>query len=151
MTSSCEIKLETDITRSGYEYWLSKVRDGRMPRRADIDPAEIKELLPNVVLIDVSHDPLDFVERIAGDTILHHSRQNSMGIRWSEYSGRGPESHIWQHFEKVVVEKCAVAATVPYVGPHSDYLTVELISCPLSEDGDRVSKILSFVAYLLRH
>lgn len=150
MTSSCEIKLETDITRSGYEYWLSKVRDGRMPRRADIDPAEMKRLLPNVVLIDVSQDPLDFVERIAGDTILHHSRHNSMGIPWSDFPGRGPDSHIWQHFELVATEKRAVSATVPYVGPHADYLTVELISCPLSEDGETVNKILSFVAYLLR-
>ena len=151
MDEPCDVCLTTEITASGYEYWLSKVRDGRMPRRADIDPAEIKRLLANVVLIDVSQDPLDFVERIAGDTILHHSHHNSMGIQWTEYPGRGPESKIWQHFEAVVTEKRAISATVPYVGPHSDYLTVELVSCPLSDNGETVNKVISFVAYILRH
>ena len=39
---------------------------GRMPRRADIDPAEITRHLPGIQLIDVKRDPLDFVYRLVG-------------------------------------------------------------------------------------
>lgn len=31
-------------------YWRGKMTDGRLPARADIDPAEIKPLLPGIVL-----------------------------------------------------------------------------------------------------
>src|SRR5690349_8298694 len=50
-------------------YWQAK-RGGRaMPARADIDPAEIKALLPYMILVDVIYDTeagLDFVYRLVG-------------------------------------------------------------------------------------
>jgi hypothetical protein len=42
-----------EMIQAGYDYWLCKrgVRD--MPSRVDLDPAEIKRILPSVMLVDV--------------------------------------------------------------------------------------------------
>jgi hypothetical protein len=44
------------IVRQGYDYWLSKKAGRAYPSRAEIRPAEIKKLLPNVILVQVLGD-----------------------------------------------------------------------------------------------
>ena len=39
--------------REAHDYWRSKVRGRAMPRRADLDPTEIPQLLPDDMLVDV--------------------------------------------------------------------------------------------------
>jgi len=43
-----------------YAYWLSKRLEGGPPRRRDLDPIEIPDLLPILHLIDVLWEPLRF-------------------------------------------------------------------------------------------
>src|SRR5687767_12801845 len=47
-------------------YWRSKCVDRTMPRRADIDPAELKAYLPSITLVDVVPDERRFVYRLVG-------------------------------------------------------------------------------------
>lgn len=148
--SSADVQECTDRLRRGYEYWLAKAAGRVMPSRADIDPAEIKTLLPYVVLIHVQRDPLDFIEKIAGDQVLAHSHRNSMGVPWREFPGRGPDSALWSHMARVLEERMPIVEAVPYVGPQRDFLEVQILSCPLSEDAVTVNKILTIVDYLPR-
>jgi len=61
--------LDADL-KAALDYWHRK-RGGRLaPARADIDPVEIASLLPRVMLVDVSTDPLDFRFRLAGTGIF---------------------------------------------------------------------------------
>jgi hypothetical protein len=136
--------------KRGWDYWRRKCRPGRLPARADIDPAEFPDLLPYIVLIQVCRDPLDFVERVTGGEVLRHSTESSMNRSWLDYPGRGPDSKIWQHYEEVVRTGEPSFESVPYVGPHRDFLYVELLSCPLAEDGRTVDRVFSVVDYLPR-
>ena len=141
----------SSITQDGLKYWQQKCGDHSMPRWRDIDPSEIKSLLPNIVVIHVSHDPLDFMERITGDVILSHSSLNSMGKSWREYEGRGPESKIWKSMEDVVTCKQASFQSIPYVGPQKYFIGIETVICPVSEDENRVDRIIAFVDYIPRN
>lgn len=136
--------------RQGFDYWLSKLDGARLPARCAIDPAEIVQLLPHVVMVEVSRDPLDFVERVTGEAILKHSRENSMHRSWRDYPGRGPDSEIWRHFAEVVESGEPNFTSVPYVGPQRDLVEVEMVACPLSEDGRTVDRVIAFVDYLPR-
>jgi len=49
-----------------YDYWLAKRGSRTMPARADLEPAEIKKLLPMMVLVDVTADARRFVYRLVG-------------------------------------------------------------------------------------
>ena len=47
-------------------YWRSKMVNGTLPSRADIDPAEIKYLLPDIVLLNVEWEPFRCRVRLRG-------------------------------------------------------------------------------------
>lgn len=50
-------------------YWRSKMRGGRLPARSDIDPADFKPILPNIILLNVSYDPFRISVRLRGTRI----------------------------------------------------------------------------------
>nr|WP_298682591.1 PAS domain-containing protein [uncultured Dongia sp.] len=47
-------------------YWRSKCRDRKLPARCDIDPAEIKPLLPNLLIADIETAPFRVRYRLDG-------------------------------------------------------------------------------------
>jgi hypothetical protein len=50
-------------------YWRSKRRADRLPARSDIDPADIKSVLPNIILLNVGYDPFRISVRLRGTRI----------------------------------------------------------------------------------
>jgi hypothetical protein len=50
-------------------YWKSKCRDGRIPYRSDIDPLDLRDLLPNLVIVDLSYDPFRVRYRLTGTKV----------------------------------------------------------------------------------
>lgn len=150
VSGNLDIRDATALLQRGYDYWTVKAchSPSGIPTRAEIDPADIPELLPNIVLTHVLRDPLDFIERITGDTVLEHSHRNSMNIRWRDFPGRGPDSALWQHFKEVVTFRIPRSDRITYVGPQKDFKEAQVVTCPLSDDGELVNKTISFVDYL---
>lgn len=136
--------------RIGARYWSEKRAERAMPNRTDIDPADLTSILGNVVMMDVHFDPLDFEARIVGEVVRSHSARSYAGIRWSTYPPRGPDSAIWAFHQQVVEDGLPRLGSLPYVGPHKDFLRVVQLACPLATQDHRVRKILSFVEYLPR-
>lgn len=54
-----------DTVRSLLRWWLDKCR-GDIPDRGDLDPEEMKPLLPNILVSDVEHDPFRIRYRLVG-------------------------------------------------------------------------------------
>ncbi len=134
--------------RSGLEYWMSKRAGRRMPSRGDIDPAEIIELLPNILLIDVARDPLDFRYRLTGTVVDAHMNEPMTGRWMSSIPHQQAPSRIWSACARVVEERTAQSSDAPYVGPMKDFVIVEDILMPLSDDGETVDMIFVVVDYL---
>jgi hypothetical protein len=68
--------------RAMYDYWLAR-RGGRaMPARADLEPVEIKKLLPMLVLVDVMADARRFVYRLVGRRRLPSAATIRREGRW---------------------------------------------------------------------
>src|SRR3546814_21056572 len=49
-----------------YDYWDGKRRGRAFPARADIDPLELGQMLPNLFLVDVLEDAPHFRYRLSG-------------------------------------------------------------------------------------
>ena len=52
--------------RGLYEYWDDKRGARAMPARGDLDPADLKRMLPHLILIDVVADPRRYIYRLVG-------------------------------------------------------------------------------------
>lgn len=118
-----------------------------MPRWADIEPSEIPLLLPNVVVVHVRVDPLDFIDRIIGQTVRDHAARKTVNTLWSEIPGRGPESTIWNVFQTVVESQSPQFRSLQNVGRTKEFVSIESVLCPISDDGKIVNKVLGFIEF----
>jgi hypothetical protein len=131
-----------------YNYWRSKCGKRRMPRRADIDPAEIPaRLLPCLSIVDVVDDARRYVYRLVGTADVQ--------VRGHDPTGRsviegffGPDvENALGCYDTVVETRAPVLDTEPFVATNGRYATEETIFLPLSDDGEHVNKIIVFFAF----
>src|SRR3546814_12073410 len=62
-------RLKSARVKELYDYWCAKRGDRAMPGRDDIDPAELKALLPYVLLTAVHPQPLRVFIRLVGNPV----------------------------------------------------------------------------------
>lgn len=147
MTLAC-YRMVSPKNRRGLEYWSAKREGRRMPSRADIDPAEIRDILPHIVLLDVQQDPLDFRYRLIGAAVEARLGRFCNGMWMSEMPNQRAPSRIWSACMRVIAEKAPITTDVPYLGPMPGFDMAEDILLPLSEHDDRVDMIMVVVDYL---
>jgi hypothetical protein len=126
---------KTAVVRQVYEYWLGKCVRGRLPRRADLRPEEMRGLLPYVFLVDVTRVPLAFRFRLVGTKITEWAGQEYTGLAVDEdaygpnwrrvfdvyagvVDGRRPRLDVWD---------------APWVS--REFVRYERLIAPLSGDG----------------
>jgi hypothetical protein len=136
--------LAAEIIAPALSYWES-IRGGRaMPRRSDIDPAQIPRLLPFVMLVDVLVDPLDFRFRLVGTEIDAITTSGLRGQRFSENPRLARNSNIWNDYAAVIATRQPRTGPVDYIGTDRFVRDVRHCLMPLSENGETVSML--FVA-----
>ncbi len=131
-----------------FRYWEERRAGRRMPCRADIDPADFKRHLPNVLLVDV----LGVDERGVGVFRYRVVGTGEVALRGNDPTGKlVAESFLGPSREEVI----ACYETVRrerrfFYDPHA-FKTPEgrvheccTIFLPLSEDGVNVSQILVY-------
>jgi hypothetical protein len=131
-----------------FAYWASRRQGARLPGRRDLDPGDIKRLLPTLSLIDVVREPLDFRIRLAGTGLYD--------VYGREITGRGlAEVYNSAAADYWRVELAKVAADGrPAVGMHSlawrgaSHLSILWLRLPLASDGGQVDMILGYDAVI---
>jgi hypothetical protein len=132
--------LVSDRLVGTYEAW-KRTATGRMaPKREEITPALLRSVLPWIWMIDVVEGGADFRFRLAGDRIVQFMGRRYAGLMLSDHLD-GP---FFQRMRAVLVECLSRKAPVA-VGPvrtnlpGKQFLEMEVVVTPLSEDGDTIS------------
>lgn len=149
-SSALALALRSTLNRQALEYWI-KIRGTRaMPSRADLDPLDIRQILPHVVLLDVASDPLDFRYRLIGTKIVSQLNNDHTGKWMSEIPHQKPPSTIWSSCETVVNQKLPMTTQIPYEGRNKDFAVSEDIVMPLSADGTNVTMLFVVIDFFRR-
>lgn len=75
------------VLRRAYEYWLDKAAGRRAPDRGDLDPAELKDILPYLSILEIVEE----------EGATHH-RYRLVGTRVVDALGYNPTNHIVEEF-----------------------------------------------------
>ncbi|MCM0019263.1 MAG: PAS domain-containing protein [Tagaea sp.] len=125
-------------------YWDAKRRqDGGLPRRADIDPLELRFALGHLILTDVEPGaPPRFRHRLVGSHIVDFLGYDATGLHLDALAARQLAAHVIPAYREVAATG---APCVQFLDAALDdrYLRAEILRLPLAEDGRTVNMILS--------
>jgi len=126
-------------------YWDLKRGARAMPRRADIDPLDLRKHLGNLVMIEVLAGQDDFRYRLIGTHVAAQHGRDSTGKTVRElYAATDRVIFDWSMtvLRNVVAHRRPVRASNRLRMVDRDYTTSDQLHLPLSEDGEAVSMIL---------
>jgi hypothetical protein len=136
--------------RAIFDYWRAKRAGRKMPSRADLDPAELKVLLPSMILVDVLYDEAgkaDFVYRLAGTREVEARSENPTGKRVAEAFFGPSLENVLGCYQSVVDRREPYLDDDHFVRGGDHFADEANIFLPLSSDGERVTMILVYTAY----
>jgi len=131
-----------------YSYWQSqqRYRGGSLPRRGDIAPDQIKDLLPNIMIVDVESDPLRFRYRLVGTRVVEYNGLEFTG-RYLGEIGWPEEQELFDSYAEVVSNRRPFFGSLAWELVTRSVGRCEFARLPLSEDGEAVSQILAMEDY----
>jgi hypothetical protein len=133
-----------------YRYWLSKHRDGQLPRRADIRPAELGAVVRNINLIDVIREPgkpLQFRHRLMGTATADWLGQDLTGRLMDETVYGQAAADIVASLAKIVERARPHHRLAPLDWSNRKFALAESVELPLAGETGQVAMILCGAVY----
>ena len=142
--------LTSDIHLRGFDYWRSIAGSATLPLREAFEPAEIPGLLPHLILLEVTENPIDFRYRVIGGVVRQHLLGNYTGRLMSEIPHQAAPSTIYDNLAKVVRNQSPLLSDTPYIGPQKDFMKSDELILPLMETDERISRLLVLLDFVRR-
>jgi hypothetical protein len=126
-------------------YWDSRRRGDRLPARAEIEPLELRRLLPHLLLLDVERagDRLRFRFRVAGTAFTSLIGRDVTGLHVDELGPPDRVTPVQDGLAAIVrTGRPCFLASRPTL--HNDrFARVKRLGVPLATDGRAVDMILA--------
>jgi hypothetical protein len=133
-----------------YRYWLSKRRNGKAPRRADIKAGELGPAIRQLNILDVVREagkPLQFRHRLVGTGILEWLNMDATG-RMVDETLYGPEAAaIIASLSHIVETARPYHRRARLDWNNRKFALMESVDMPLSDDTHDVAMILRATSY----
>jgi len=134
----------TDIRlRQAHDYWRGKAAGPAMPRRADIDPTQIPNLLRDVMLVDVLPQGR-YRYRLIGTANTQAHGMHATG-RYLDEVLPGPEyrGHVIALYDECVRLRRALYSECLFMSPQrrAPERHTKVLFMPLAEDGKTVNMV----------
>jgi hypothetical protein len=135
------------ILRNLHQYWLDKKGTRIAPARRDIEPGELRELLPYLFLVDVELRPVRFRFRLVGTGIVEAFGIDATGryVEDLDFSDRAPS--VLAYYSAVVTTREPSCHAVHFTRGGKRHLIYERIILPLSSDGMSVDMLLGGLCF----
>ncbi len=125
-----------------HEYWQSRRAGRTMPGRADIDPADIRHLLPAIALVDIEAEPFRVRYRLVGTRLVQDFGRDYTGLYLDELRFDNPDE-LLALYRRAAEEKVPMFRTGTWRRPNGIVLGFETAILPLSDDDAHVTQCLA--------
>jgi hypothetical protein len=132
-----------------FDYWRSKSVDGAYPTRSDIQPGEMRALLPSLSIMDViDGEPPRLRFRLAGTRLRDYLGVEVTGRHLDEFD-LGDQVEYWQAAYREVIRAGRPAqGVIPLVPWNQPNVFQFWLRLPLMDDQGRISMVLGHDAFL---
>ncbi len=132
-------------------YWAAKRPAGGPPLRADLDPAELKPLLPYLLMMDLQPTPLRVRYRLVGTAVAEASRRDFTGLWLDEMQFDTPqEREIFEAGYRLLLDTAApVYGRIVWHAAGDLPVLYESAIFPLSSDGRRLDRAIALEDHAL--
>ncbi len=127
------------------DYWQAKAK-GKVPSRSDVDPVDVRELLPNLMMIDMVGEPVRFRYRLVGTRVVQYTGFDFTGRCLDEMVFQGRD-FMEQCYRRLVAEKRPIFGHYAWLVRSRHFGQCEFGLFPLSDDGATVNRGISIEDY----
>ncbi|PJK28786.1 PAS domain-containing protein [Minwuia thermotolerans] len=125
-------------------YWLSKQREGALPKRQDIDPGEIRGLLPDLALVESLEGGRYFRFRLIGTSAERCLGHIAMRRTFDGDSERGRYRDLVAFLRRAGNTCDCLETRIPNFGDNAVYEAIEATVAPLvDQDGQPVRFLIA--------
>jgi hypothetical protein len=139
-------RLEHPVLAFLKAYWDKKRGGRKMPSRADIKPAEMKEHLGWIVLIDVLPDYSDFRYRMVGSRVSEAfpgaAKGRFISETYRQFSELAVKGALATH-RKAARDAVPLRTYGSAAAMDREFMDFDAVFLPLSDDGARVNMLLN--------
>jgi len=132
----------TPVTQRLLAYWQSKLNGRAAPRREDILPEELGDLLPWIILIEIMGEPPRFRVRLAGTGVVREYGSEVTGKFIDELDLGAARDRALDDYGRVARDCRPVVGTFDLKKRDGRWGSYERIALPLSADGESVNMLL---------
>lgn len=130
--------------RRMFQYWTGKKAGRQMPSRADLDPSEIKDLLPNVILTRLEYGPFRVLYKLIGTRAVENAGMDYSGRYLDELDFVSEFGTDWPGTYRIIADTrepvfglCQIRFTDGVIKPYV------VAMFPLSSDGVQVDQVVA--------
>jgi len=141
MTGAFRLHFNDAILGQVYDYWLTKRHDRLFPARSDIEPTELRRLLPYLMLSDVvdGGDRIRF--RLVGTNMVTHWGGDFTGKHLDEVMSGTYRDFMMGLYRDTIRQACPIYSRSRFRWDVGRSVETERLFMPLGEDDDRVDTI----------
>jgi hypothetical protein len=134
------------MVRTLHRWWLERCT-GDIPDRADLDPADLKPLLPNLFVVEVEHDPFRIRYRLVGTRAIEVTGYDITG-HYLDNLLPADASEPWvEHYRTAYRSRRPVFGSVEAPTRGGGRFTYEFGLFPLRKGGATVEQFVSIEDY----
>ena len=134
------------MVRTLHRWWLGRCT-GDIPDRADLDPADLKPLLPNLFVVDVEHDPFRIRYRLVGTRATEVTGYDITGHYLDDLLPADASEPWVEHYRTACRTRSPVFGAVEAPTRSGGLFTYEFGLFPLRKGGTAVDQLVSIEDY----
>lgn len=130
-------QLRSPRIRRFADYWNARKAGRAVPSRQDIEPADLKELLPYMMVVEIEAEPFRILYRLAGTRVVEMNGIELTGRYLDEFThdeatyadqGIAAYREAWQR-------QCPVFGSYDWPTPSGEKYLVEFAIFPVTQEG----------------
>jgi hypothetical protein len=125
-----------------FRYWDSLRRGRRMPARSDIQPADLTLYLPELIIVDVKHEPLRLTYRFVGSREIEYRGYDPTGKDVSTHFVGRSRDDVLLNYRLAIENRSFVYDEDPVFSADGRFREVGTLLLPVSNGDDSVSMVL---------